>query len=321
MGCMPESSSQRPQPPPLPEASAEAPTLPADDDPLFVDPAGFSVLPPSSPTGWRARFPGPGQSYLDYLNTVPRRPQAGSDQLYLLPLNELGTTIVVDAEFAYLVRTPQPQAMAQLVEAFYGLPTTVLKSTALEDLASPKRVHQGHEQYRAQELLAATAPLLPDDAYSMTALMVRDVYFDEAQTYGYGFGQHRDGQAVVSFARLDPVVSGHRANDDIVRRLPLRAFKLLVHEIGHTFGFEHCTEHRCIMNGFADLNELDATPLHLGPSCLRKLLYATRADPLQRYEALALQYDSLTLSDEAMWARARARRLQAAARAPQQDAM
>ncbi len=283
-------------------AADPAPTRPARDsaqpvtaDPLFEDPAAFDLLPPVGPTGWRARFDEPGQSYLDYLGTVPRRPAPDAEHLYLLPLGEMGTAFVVDAEVTYIVRTPPPEQMADLLTVYFGLPTEVLPQLEVGSVIEPDRIRQGHEQFRAQRLFEATAPLVPDDAYSMTTLMVQDVFFDDAQAWGYGFGQHREGQAVVSFARIDPVVSGLAREPDVLERIPLRAFTLLVHEVGHTFGFEHCTEHRCVMNGMEDLAELDATPLHLCPQCLRKLLYLRPTDPAARYRALSALYGTLDL--------------------------
>lgn len=274
---------------------------------LFNDPRGFEGLPPPARTGWRARFDEPGQTFVDYLATAPRRP-AEDDALYLLPLGELGTAFVVDQDYTYIVRSPPPEQLAELAETFFGVPTRVLDPVALESVATPQRVIAGHEQFWAQDVLRATRGLRPDDAFSMAALLVRDVYFDDAQAYGFGFGQHRAGQAVVSFARLDPVVSGHARPDDIFEILPGRSFKLVVHELGHTFGFEHCTEHRCVMNGFADLDELDQTPLHLGPGCLRKLLFATDAEPIERYRELAALYARLDLEERA-WVEARLQRL------------
>lgn len=279
-------------------------------DPLLNDPDGFEPLPPVAATGWRARFRGPGQTYLDYLDTIPRRPRPGRDRLYLLPLTELGTSMVVDAEYAYIVRTPSPDAMRTMVAAFYGLDVEVLPTLPLTAVSEPDRIRRGHEQYHAQSLLRATAPRLPADAYSMTSLMVRDLFFDEEQAYGFGFGQHRDGQAIVSFSRIDPVVSGLAREPDVHERLPLRAFKLLVHEVGHTFGFEHCTAYRCVMNGVADLPELDATPLHLCPDCLQKLMHAQPHDPMERYTKLAELYGSLDLESPRAWMEGRLARLQ-----------
>lgn len=302
---------------PIAPAPTEEPPLlpsPAAADPLFDDPLAFDALPPPRTESWRALFDEPGQSYIDYLATAPRRPE--DERLYLLPLAEMGTAFVVDAEVTYIVRTPSPEAMTTLLGAYYGVPATVLPRVELTTLLEPERVRRGHEQFRAQALFRATAARVPDDAYSMTSLMVQDVFFDDAQAYGFGFGQHRDGQAVVSFARIDPVVSGLGRESDVLERLPLRAFKLLVHEVGHTFGFEHCTAHRCVMNGIADLEELDETPLHLCPECLRKLLHAQPMDPLERYAALARIYADLGLHEPLHWTEERLARLEREAARP-----
>ncbi len=284
---------------------------------MFDDPGAFEPLPAAGPTGWRARFDEPGQSYLDFLGTVPRRPTPQTEHLYLLPLGEMGTAFVVDAEVTYIVRTPSTSQMAALLTAYFGLPAEVLPAVEIEALLEPDRIRRGHEQFRAQHLFEATAQLVPEDAYSMTTLMVQDVFFDDAQGWGYGFGQHRGGQAVVSFARIDPVVSGLAREEDIQERIPQRAFTLLVHEVGHTFGLEHCTEHRCVMNGMADLAELDATPLHLCPQCLRKLLYLRPIDPVERYRALNTLYTALGLERPTQWTAARLRSLEREAARPQ----
>lgn len=300
----------------LPGPSELPPRLPvaAATDPMFDDALAFDPLPPPRPTSWRALFDEPGQSYLDYVSTLPRRPDG--ERLYLLPLAEMGTAFVVDAEVTYIVRTPRPQAMTTLLAAYYGVPATVLPRVELDTLVEPDRVRAGHEQFKAQTLLRATATRVPDDAYSMTSLMVQDVFFDDAQAYGFGFGQHRDGQAVVSFARLDPVVSGLAREPDVLERLPARAFKLLVHEVGHTLGFEHCTAHRCVMNGIADLEELDETPLHLCPECLRKLLYVRPMDLRERYAALRGIYAELGLDAPRRWTEDRLARLEREAARP-----
>lgn len=73
-----------------------------------------------------------------------------------------------------------------------------------------------------------------------------------------------------------------------------RALKLLGHELGHLFHMEHCVYYQCIMNGAQTLEELDHSPLHFCPVCLRKLYYAVLIkgkqvsfDVLQRYQSIA----------------------------------
>eukprot|EP00486_Rosalina_sp_Unknown_P006106 CAMPEP_0201569730 /NCGR_PEP_ID=MMETSP0190_2-20130828/11575_1 /ASSEMBLY_ACC=CAM_ASM_000263 /TAXON_ID=37353 /ORGANISM="Rosalina sp." /LENGTH=279 /DNA_ID=CAMNT_0047992391 /DNA_START=685 /DNA_END=1524 /DNA_ORIENTATION=- len=55
-----------------------------------------------------------------------------------------------------------------------------------------------------------------------------------------------------------------------------RCVGVLLHEIGHLFGLEHCPYFECLMNGANHLVEGDAAPLWLCPICLHKLYFATR---------------------------------------------
>eukprot|EP01047_Picozoa_sp_COSAG01_P054662 COSAG01_NODE_5999_length_3905_cov_9.655028_2_plen_146_part_00 len=49
-----------------------------------------------------------------------------------------------------------------------------------------------------------------------------------------------------------------------------RSCKLLVHEIGHLLGIDHCTHFACCMNGSGHLEEDYAQPAFLCPVCLHK---------------------------------------------------
>ena len=303
--------SETPQADPLASAVAPGPlgSL-AGLDPqvrkLLHDPTHFERLPPPRDGSWRAKFPGPGQSYADFLAASPNVPNPEDDRLYLLPLGELPADFVVEADQVVLVRSPAPDDMQTFLSAFYGLPTAVLAQTNIEALAEPVRIRDGHEQFLAQSVLAGMLGRLPDDAYSLTALATRDLFFHPAQAYGFGYGMHKDRLAVLSFARLDPVFAGASRPPDVLEQLPRRGYKLLAHEVGHTFGLEHCTEYACVMNGFIDLDELDETPLHLGPVCLRKLTaLMAELDPRERYAALAAFYAEHDLLEEQAWAQSR----------------
>lgn len=50
-----------------------------------------------------------------------------------------------------------------------------------------------------------------------------------------------------------------------------RAGKLLVHELMHIYGLEHCVYHACVMNGTGHLVEDFNAPSHLCPVDLRKM--------------------------------------------------
>ena len=55
------------------------------------------------------------------------------------------------------------------------------------------------------------------------------------------------------------------------RELLRRCFRLISHEMCHVLGLRHCIYYSCLMNGVNNDEEMDRTPLHLCPICLRKL--------------------------------------------------
>ena len=85
-----------------------------------------------------------------------------------------------------------------------------------------------------------------------------------------------------------------------------------MHEVGHLFGLGHCQAFRCAMNGMADLAEVDATPLHLCPVCLRKLHSSVGFDVAERERKLAEFFRNEGLIPEAEVSERRLARLVAA---------
>ena len=77
-------------------------------------------------------------------------------------------------------------------------------------------------------------------------------------------------------------------------RLLRYAFQLLSHELGHTFGLNHCVYFSCVMQGFNSLEEAQRRIPDLCPVCLRKLLWCSGAESqagvVARYERLHAFY-------------------------------
>jgi archaemetzincin len=145
----------------------------------------------------------------------------------------------------------------------------------------------------------------------MTVLVNRDLYYDDAQEFAFGYGMHRDRLAVMSFARFDPQFAGHAREPHWIARIKERSLKVLAHEMAHTFGLRHCTFYACLLGGFAHLDELDDAPLRLCPVCLRKLHHVVGFDLVARYEGLRTFYADAELPEAARWVERRIRRMQA----------
>lgn len=268
---------------------------------LYDDPDAFASLGDPAEGGWRRRVAEPDQTYEDFLHEAHNPVTTGRQRLYLLPIGSFPTELVVEPATVILVRTPPLPWLGDFLERFFGLPVRLLDPISIEGQELTTRVHRGHEQIDAEGLLSGVASQLPEDAYSMTALLNRDLYTVRQKEYAFGYGMHRERLAVMSFARFDPAFTGAARDDLWWSRLRVRSLKVLVHEVAHTLGLRHCTFFACVLNGFAHPTELDATPLRLCPVCLRKLVDSTAVDPIARYERLAGFFERGGLPEDAAW--------------------
>lgn len=73
--------------------------------------------------------------------------------------------------------------------------------------------------------------------------------------------------ALISLTRLRPTYYGKTINDKKFRE---RVLKEAVHELGHTFGLEHC-QPGCIMNFSNSLYDTDEKPVDFCQSCQQEL--------------------------------------------------
>ena len=74
--------------------------------------------------------------------------------------------------------------------------------------------------------------------------------------------------AVISLARLRQSFYGLAENKDLFTE---RAIKEAVHELGHTFGLEHCSDPECVMHFSNSLMDTDRKKASFCPRCLKEL--------------------------------------------------
>lgn len=277
--------------------------------PAFTDAQGHQLLPPPGRFGWRRQRPEAPQSVADFRAEHPNLRVAPRDRLVLLPLGGFPFEVVADGLSVGLVRTPELPAIAELLAAFFATPVDTLPALPFPAARIARRVRDGRSQYDARDLLDRAARLLPANAYAMLALVNVDLFVFSDQSYAYGWSTLHNRLGVVGFSRLDAGPAAPFAAEDGAGALLRRGLRVVVHEVGHMFGLGHCQMFRCAMNGIADLEELDATPLRLCPLCLRKLHIVTDLDPRARDLALAQVFTGLGITDEARWLDERARRL------------
>ena len=78
---------------------------------------------------------------------------------------------------------------------------------------------------------------------------------------------HNFGLALISVTRLSEKFYRRPEN---LALLELRILKEAIHELGHTFGLEHCND-SCVMQFSNCLSDTDNKPPKFCSSCLRKL--------------------------------------------------
>lgn len=116
-----------------------------------------------------------------------------------------------------------------------------------------------------------------NDVASIELLVTSYDIYQTGKPYVFGLASLTDRLAVVSTARIK-----HEQRDAVERRLR----KLVLHEIGHTFGLTHSVDRRCVMRTDADVHSLDSAPERM---CLVNQRQATlTAEALRRDGAQAL---------------------------------
>ena len=150
----------------------------------------------------------------------------------------------------------------------------------------------------------------------LVAVTMFDLYQDDSDLFIAGLAQGNRRVAVFSFCRYDPAFSfssefwfEHQTknmdNNLRSKEIQARSSKILVHEICHLLGLDHCIHFACVMNGSGHLAEDYSQPHHLCPVCLRKLALLTGLNEMDRYQELELLYRQMGLGEEETWCRDR----------------
>lgn len=253
----------------------------------------FEPMDAPQPGDWLAEHPEPGQTFDRFVASRPNRPAPDRRTIYFLPIGRFDPDL-----------GPPVEILARFARTYYGLPVRVLPPVSVAELDAEQRAGPGtgKPQLLTGDILAFARKRLPADAYCLILLTQVDLYPDPDWNFVFGQASLRERVGVYSFARYHPSFHGEAAAPDETRALVLRrSLKVMVHELGHMFGIEHCVFFQCVLAGSNSLEETDRRPLHLCPVELRKLIWSVGIDPLARYQALAALYRRHGLADEAAW--------------------
>ena len=182
----------------------------------------------------------------------------------------------------------------------------------------------GRLQMRVDSNLIQLRSMIPSDAICMIGLTMLDLYGDDSDLFVAGMAAGSERVAIFSLYRYDPRLtfsaqywyeigeSDTSNGDDYQCVILQRSCKLLVHEIGHLLGIDHCIFFDCCMNGSGHLLEDFRQPMHLCPVDLHKLQTLIGFDILERYKSLLRFYEGVGFIEEEKWVRERINFLEAA---------
>ena len=196
--------------------------------------------------------------------------------------------------------------------------------TKRHELTSRYDPDSKHLQVCVDSNLMQLRRLIPADAICMIGLTMLDLYGEESDLFVAGMAAGNQRVAIFSLFRYDPSLNFSIQNWYEIEKdnetppeqrqsiMLQRGCKLLVHEICHLLGIDHCIFYECCMNGSGHLTEDFRQPMHLCPVDLHKLKHLVGFDILDRYRALGSFYHAHGFEEEEKWLYARIEAIEAA---------
>ncbi|MDI6860795.1 MAG: archaemetzincin family Zn-dependent metalloprotease [Caldisericia bacterium] len=134
---------------------------------------------------------------------------------------------------------------------------------SLGDKITPKEIHKNfvRNQYYASKLIDYLKEMRINDADKILGVINEDI-FDEGYNFLFGCAELNGKYSIISIYRLF---------DKNLNKFKERCIKEAVHEIGHTFGLNHCENKRCVMSFSLSLLEVDKKEKNFCEICEMKL--------------------------------------------------
>ena len=154
----------------------------------------------------------------------------------------------------------------KIEKAFSGLVGGCLIGTSLG--IPPAAYNARREQYDADLILDRVFHRITGENRVLGVLSV-DLY-TPSRNLNFIFGQAEflGRIALVSLHRLDPTFYGAPHNRKLFLK---RATKEAVHELGHTFGFGHCLNPKCVMSFSNSILDVDKKSAVFCEDCKKRL--------------------------------------------------
>jgi len=178
------------------------------------------------------------------------------------PLPQGGSKVFFEIIPVGDVKEDAVAAAKVVIEAAFNLPVRIRKPLPLPQNAyNPKR-----RQYLADAILEAAYRNRTQTALRTVAICDVDIYV-RGLNFVFGVGSEPLATCLISATRLRDSFYGLK--DDPATFLA-RMKRLVLHELGHTFGLSHC-HNRCVMVFANSLMELDKSHDDFCPDCRSKI--------------------------------------------------
>ncbi len=155
------------------------------------------------------------------------------------------------------------------LDSFYNIQTI---DCGIKELPM-KAFVKGRERYVADTLLDYLFQNKPKDAQFVLGLTEKDICTRDGNNpyWGiFGLGWQPGPACVISINRFCKSVSD--------AKLKQRLAKIVLHEMGHNFGLDHCPDHSCLMEAAdAKISNVDKEKKQLCLNCRKKIdLFLTK---------------------------------------------
>ena len=296
---------------------------------------------PASIDDWLAQYNETGENFQQFLRGCPwfskrRKPHLKQvfeptgdtvlskypeGKIYLVPLGNFPPG-----------KSPDIASLVEFTNQFFCCPVKVMETLQLEitdrrdvlllrsdskrtQLSSRFHSETGCFQLKVDSVLKELKEIIPDDALCLIGFTMADLYDTKPDLFVAGMAGGRNRVGVFSFCRYNPQVSFSKEywyqlfeddsipvkEEELKKILLLRSCRLIVHEISHLFGLDHCIWFRCLMNGSGHLDEDFQQPMFLCPVDLRKLQTLFGFDVVSRYAQLGEFFKKNGMKEEQNW--------------------
>jgi archaemetzincin len=217
----------------LPGGATPSPSVSSLEAMIVALTPHFKELKPARPGQWLASYRAPGQTFGQYVELRPARPNAVLRVIYVQPIGEFNAT------WRKILRHT-----ADFLERYFCLTVKLARPIPLSVPFYAKRgwgLGVRPQVYIDYLLESVLRPMRPKDSFGLIGITPADISPGTGFLLGMASHYHRVG--VVSTYRLGDPDSGKLG----YRHALLRMLKITTHELGHIFHIEHCLKH-CNMN-------------------------------------------------------------------------